>query len=82
MTEQKTNIKVAAWLGGMGGRVARIVLGAALVIAGVAIGGVGGTIVALIGLVPIGLGMSNRCLISKVIGAPWKGEDAIDMVKS
>ncbi|NOX29951.1 MAG: sugar porter family MFS transporter [Actinobacteria bacterium] len=82
MDETKSNIKIAAWLGGTGGRVARIVLGAALVIAGVAIGGVAGTIVALIGLVPIGLGMSNRCLISKAIGAPWKGQDAIDMTNS
>ncbi len=82
MDETKSNIEIAAWLGGTGGRVARIVIGAALIVAGVAVGGVGGTIVALVGLVPIGLGMSNRCLISKALGAPWKGEDAIDMAKS
>jgi len=45
-------------------------------------GGVVGTIVALVGLVPVGLGMSNRCLISRAIGAPWKGQDAIDKVSS
>lgn len=82
MAEQPGNIKTAAWLAGPAGRWGRIVIGAALVVAGVLIGGVIGIIVALVGLVPVGLGMSNRCLISRVIGAPWKGEDAINMVNS
>ena len=82
MNEQPNNIKIASWLAGSAGRIARVVLGAALIIVGVAIGGVVGVIVALVGLVPVGLGMSNRCLISKAIGAPWKGQDAIDIVNS
>lgn len=82
MSEQPTNIKAAAFLAGPVGRWGRIVLGAVLVVAGVLIGGVGGIILALVGLVPVGLGMSNRCLISRAIGAPWKGQDAIDMVSS
>ena len=82
MNEQPNNIKIASWLAGSAGRIARVVLGAALIIVGVAIGGVVGVIVALVGLVPVGLGMSNRCLISKAIGAPWKGQDAIDLVNS
>lgn len=81
MSEQAANIRFAAWMAGPAGRIVRIVAGAALVVVGVAIGGVGGTIVGLIGLVPVGLGMSNRCIISKAIGAPWKGEDAIDLVQ-
>lgn len=80
MSEQPGNLKTAAWLAGPAGRWGRIVIGAGLVIAGVLIGGTVGIIVALIGLVPVGLGMSNRCLISRVIGAPWKGQDAIDLV--
>jgi len=82
MNEQPNNINIASWLAGSAGRIARVVLGAALIIVGVAIGGVVGVIVALVGLVPVGLGMSNRCLISKAIGAPWKGQDAIDLVNS
>ena len=82
MSQTPSNLKAAAWFAGTAGRLARIAIGAALIIAGVLIGGVGGVIVALIGLVPVGLGMSNRCLISRAIGAPWKGEDAIDMVHS
>ena len=82
MNQQPGNIKAAAFLAGPIGRWARIVIGAVLVVAGVLTGGVVGIIVALVGLVPVGLGMSNRCLISRAIGAPWKGQDAIDMVGS
>jgi hypothetical protein len=80
MSDQLTSIKAAAWLAGPVGRVGRIVIGAVLVITGVVLGGVGGIIIALVGLVPVGLGMSNRCLISRAIGAPWKGRDALDQV--
>jgi len=80
MAEQPSNIKAAAFLAGPVGRWGRIVLGAALVIVGVLTGGLTGVIIALVGLAPVGLGMSNRCLISRVIGAPWKGQDALDMV--
>jgi Inner membrane protein YgaP-like, transmembrane domain len=82
MSNQSNNIKFAAWMAGPIGRVARIAIGAVLVIIGVAMGGTGGVIVGLIGLVPVGLGVSNRCIISKAIGAPWKGEDAMDLVGS
>lgn len=78
MEDQPGNIKTAAFLAGPIGRWGRIVLGAVLVVAGVLTGGIAGIIVALVGLVPMGLGMSNRCIISRVIGAPWKGQDAID----
>lgn len=69
-------------MAGPAGRIARIVIGAALVIVGVLTGGPVGIIIALVGLVPVGLGMSNRCIISKAIGAPWKGQDAADLVNS
>ncbi len=82
MDQQAGNIKFAAWMAGSVGRIARIVIGAALVVVGVLVGGTVGIIVGLVGLVPVGLGMSNRCIISKAIGAPWKGEDAVDLVKS
>ena len=82
MEDQKGNIKFAAWMAGPVGRIARVVIGAALVVVGVVTGGTVGVIVALVGLVPVGLGMSNRCIISKAIGAPWKDEDAADLVKS
>lgn len=81
MTQQPGSIRTAAFLAGPIGRGARIVVGAVLVVVGLLVGGIGGTIVALVGLVPIALGVTNRCLISRIIGAPWRGQDAIDMVK-
>jgi len=64
------------------GRIVRIAAGAALVILGVAMGGVGGVIVGLVGLVPAAMGATNRCLIGKIIGAPFKGQDSMDLVGS
>lgn len=82
METQSGSVKFAAWMAGPAGRIARIIIGAALVVVGVLVGGAVGIIVALVGLVPVGLGMSNRCIVSKAIGAPFKGQDAIDLVKS
>ena len=82
MSNPTSSDRFAAWMAGPLGRIIRIVIGVALVIVGVSTGGAVGTIVALVGLVPVGLGMSNRCIISKAIGAPFKGEDAIDHVNS
>ena len=82
MENQSGSVKFAAWMASPAGRIARIVIGAALVVVGVLVGGAVGVIVGLVGLVPVGLGMSNRCITSKAIGAPFKGQDATDLVKS
>lgn len=82
MNQQPANIRAAAFLAGPIGRLARIAIGAALVIIGVLTGGAAGIVIGLIGLLPIALGASNRCLISRLIGAPWKGKDATDLVRS
>lgn len=77
-----SNIRTAAWLGGPAGRGVRIIAGLALIILGFSIGGTAGWIVGIVGLVPLALGLTNRCLISRLIGAPFKGQEAIDLVKS
>ncbi len=52
------------------GRAIRIVAGLALILIGlVAIGGTGGIIVAVIGLVPLGAGAANVCIVGKLFGA-------------
>lgn len=81
MNNQPLNIKAAAFLAGPVGRLARIILGALLVTIGVLTGGGAGIVIALVGLAPVALGMSNRCLISRAIGAPWKGNDALELIK-
>lgn len=82
MATQPSNIKTAAWLGSTAGRGVRVLAGLALIAVGLAVGGSTGWIVSIIGVVPIALGLTNRCLISRVIGAPFKGQDAIDLVES
>lgn len=52
------------------GRAARIVLGLALIYVGlVTLGGTTGYIVAAVGIVPIILGVSGRCLVEFLPGA-------------
>jgi hypothetical protein len=59
------------------GRAVRIIAG--LVIVGLGIGIVGGTVgwlVAITGLVPLAAGSANVCLIAPLIHAPVRGQDA------
>ncbi len=58
------------------GRLLRIGIGVILIAVGVlAIPGVIGKFVALIGLAPIIAGAFNVCLIAPIIGVPFRGED-------
>ncbi len=82
MSNQPGSVKFAAWMATPVGRLVRVAAGAALIVLGVAMGGVGGTIVALVGIVPAAMGATNRCLIGKIIGAPFKGQDSVDLVGS
>ena len=58
------------------GRIARIVVGIAIILLGIALGGPAGWILGLVGLVPIAAGVTNVCLIAPLIGAPFKGSGA------
>jgi len=56
------------------GRVARIVAGAALVLIGfLAIGGIWGWILAIVGLVPLLAGLFDRCVFAPLFGLPFAG---------
>ena len=67
-------MKVAAFMGSPLGRGGRVVFGAVLIYVGLnVIQGVGGTIVALLGIVPITAGLLNLCLIGPLLGVPIKG---------
>jgi len=61
------------------GRAVRIVAGLALIAIGlIVIKGMTGIIVAVIGVVPLLAGVLNVCLIAAVIGAPFRGRDAME----
>jgi hypothetical protein len=58
------------------GRGIRIVAGLILIAIGwFAMSGVGGWIVAIIGVVPILAGVMDWCLIAPLLGAPFQGKD-------
>ncbi|MGE3961091.1 MAG: DUF2892 domain-containing protein [Dehalococcoidia bacterium] len=61
---------LVGFMNGPVGRLARVALGVAIIItAFTAMSGTAGWIVAAVGLVPIALGVSGRCLIEVLPGA-------------
>jgi hypothetical protein len=61
---------ITQFMNGTIGRVARIVLGVAIIVVGLnSVGGAAGYAVAAVGLVPIALGLSGRCLVELLPGA-------------
>jgi hypothetical protein len=65
---------IVAFLASGTGRVARIVAGAALVLAGLlAVGGTAGTVLAVVGLIPLAAGTFDFCLFAPLFGAPLSG---------
>lgn len=57
------------------GRGRRIAAGIGLIAIGVWSGGVTGWIVAAIGLIPLGAGLFDVCLLSPLFGGPFSGEE-------
>ena len=65
---------IAKFMASTVGRVGRVIFGLILIALGVGyFGGVGGWILAVIGLVPIAAGVFNVCLLSPLLGAPFSG---------
>jgi hypothetical protein len=55
------------------GRWARIIAGIALIVGGLAAGSTAGFIIAVIGLVPLGAGAFDLCLLAPLFGEPMRG---------
>jgi len=56
------------------GRVLRVVFGGLLIYVGLnVVHGVAGTVVALLGIVPIATGLLNLCILAPLLGAPLRG---------
>ncbi len=61
---------LVSFMNGGIGRLARVVLGAVLIYVGLsAVGGTAGAVIAVIGVVPIVMGVWGRCLIELIPGA-------------
>ena len=64
----------AQFMSGMGGRLLRIVAGAAIIASGVLwVGGTLGWTLAVVGLVPIAAGVFDFCLLGPLFGGPFSG---------
>ena len=65
------------------GRGLRIVAGIILIAVGLAVvGGIGGIVLAVVGLVPLLAGAFDVCLFAPLFGAPLKGADVRARAKS
>lgn len=62
------------FLASSAGRLTRIVAGIALILVGLlAIGGIWGWILAIVGLVPLLAGLFDRCVFAPLFGLPFDG---------
>ncbi len=60
------------------GRALRAVAGLALIAIGLGVvGGTGGYVLGAVGLAPLFAGVFNVCLVAPLIGAPFRGGDAL-----
>jgi DUF2892 family protein len=67
-------MKFVEWMATPLGRGLRVVFGGVLIYVGLnVVQGVAGTVVALLGIVPIATGLLNLCLIAPLLGASMKG---------
>ena len=67
-------MKVAAFMATPLGRGLRVALGAAMIYVGLSvIHGTGGTVLAVLGLLPVVAGLMNLCILGLLLGAPLKG---------
>lgn len=56
------------------GRLLRIVVGAAMVVAGLlAVGGAAGAVLATAGAIPLAAGIFDFCLMAPILSVPWSG---------
>jgi hypothetical protein len=57
------------------GRGVRVVAGLALIAVGIAVGGMGGIVVAVVGVLPLAAGALDVCLFAPFIHVPLRGRE-------
>lgn len=67
----------ARFMAGPIGRGIRVAAGLALIVIGVAVGGAGGWVLAVVGLLPLMAGALNICVIAPLLKAPFSGKAAL-----
>lgn len=67
----------ARFMAGPVGRGIRVAAGLVLIVIGVAVGGAGGWVLAIVGLLPLMAGALNICVIAPLLKAPFSGKAAL-----
>ena len=63
-------MRIVRFMNSPAGRTGRAMAGLALIAAGIAVGGIGGLVLTVIGLVPLAAGALGRCLAAPLLRAP------------
>lgn len=66
-------MKFTSFMASSAGRWLRIIVGAALVVAGFIIGDIGGIILSIVGLVALVAGATDTCVFAPLFGQSFKG---------
>ncbi|MEJ2734396.1 MAG: DUF2892 domain-containing protein [Anaerolineae bacterium] len=73
---------VFQFLAGPAGRLVRVIAGVVLIVVGLAVvGGVGGWILAIVGLVPLVAGIFDWCFFAPLFGLPFLGPRLREMLE-
>jgi Inner membrane protein YgaP-like, transmembrane domain len=73
---------VLGFLASMNGRIVRAVAGIVLIVLGLfLVHGIGGWILAIIGLVPLAAGVFDFCVFAPLFGKPFQGKDLREATK-
>jgi hypothetical protein len=65
-------MRTVRFMNGTAGRSARVLAGLALIIGGIAAGGTGGLVLAVIGVIPLAAGAAGACLAAPLLHAPLR----------
>jgi hypothetical protein len=76
VSEKRREMAFARFMSSVSGRLLRIVAGLALIVIGlVVVTGIGGIILAIVGLVPLVAGIGNFCFFAPVFRGPFLAKD-------
>jgi hypothetical protein len=76
--KEKLTVPIAKFMSSPAGRLTRVALGVVLVALGYSMHSTGGTVLAVVGLVPIAAGAFDVCLLGPAFGLPLSGRGIRD----
>ncbi len=68
-------MEFARFMASFSGRALRVIVGVGIIWWGMRMGSAVGTLIAIVGVLPVLAGVLNVCGIASLIGAPFRGKD-------